>query len=129
MPVEKITKTVWRCTCEFPDCVGIDPKTRLPRPWDSKDEKIPDSCSWCKRRNWHGRNGRSDLRYNAPEVKWVTFKTKGGTTRVRKQASGVKDHEPGQTPETRNLKPASRKTRARPTIHLPKPKKVRPAED
>lgn len=140
MPVEKITKTVWHCTCEFPDCVGIDPKTGLARPWDSKNEKIPDRCSWCKRRLWHDRGDRHNLRLNDPEFKWVRTRqrkcaTCGSTgfeidTAGKKVCTGCGKQE-GESREQGTENKAQRtekRARARPTIDLPKPKKVRNPE-
>jgi hypothetical protein len=43
MSIEKITKTIYRCRCEWPDCK---------HKWDA--EKIPDRCAKCKRWSWNG---------------------------------------------------------------------------
>ena len=64
--IEKITKTVNRCTCEYPDCV--DPETGQAWCWDSETEEIPKKCSRCKRRKW---NVRQDQRRSSPRFKWV----------------------------------------------------------
>lgn len=58
MSYKKITKTVYLCTCELPDCTGIDPSTGKPKPWESKGNKLPDRCAWCKRYTWNGRDRR-----------------------------------------------------------------------
>jgi len=50
--VERITKTVYKCVCELPDCPGRK------KPWESKGDKIPRACKWCYRRTWNG----TDLR-------------------------------------------------------------------
>jgi hypothetical protein len=58
MSFTKITEVVYLCTCDLKDCVGIDPKTRKPKPWKSYGEMPPDRCRWCGRRTWDGRDLR-----------------------------------------------------------------------
>jgi hypothetical protein len=81
MSVEKITKVVNRCVCELPDCIGKG------RPWDSKDEKIPKRCSWCKRTGWNGQ----DRRRKDGQYEWVRVRqcsTCGGTQWIQ-NAEGI----------------------------------------
>ncbi len=81
MSVEKITKVVNRCICELPDCIGAG------RPWDSKDEKIPKRCSWCKRTGWNGQ----DRRRKNEQSQWVRVRqcsACGGTEWVQ-NAEGI----------------------------------------
>ena len=52
MSVKKITRVVYECRCDLPDCIGSG------RPWFSDGKKIPDRCSWCKRRTWNGTDKR-----------------------------------------------------------------------
>lgn len=58
MSVKKVSIVVYRCTCDLPDCIGIDPKTGKPKSWYSKNGKIPKRCSWCKRHTWNGKDRR-----------------------------------------------------------------------
>ena len=62
MSVEKITQTVNRCVCQLSDCPGEG------KPWLSKDERVPERCTYCGRRTWNG----TDLRKNT----WITANNK-----------------------------------------------------
>jgi hypothetical protein len=42
MSVQKITKAVYRCTCEL--CGAV---------WDTKDFRIPPRCNGCHRYTWN----------------------------------------------------------------------------
>jgi len=55
--IEKITKTVYRCTCELEGCSGVEPGTEKHIPWNSNDPN-PDRCRWCLRRTWNGQDLR-----------------------------------------------------------------------
>ena len=52
MSVTKITKTVYKCTCELPGCG---------KSWESDTALVPERCRWCGRRTWNG----TDLRRNS----------------------------------------------------------------
>jgi hypothetical protein len=49
--IEKINKTVYRCTCEHKDCIGKG------KSWIS-DDPDPERCRWCGRRTWNGQDLR-----------------------------------------------------------------------
>lgn len=49
MSVKKITTTIYRCTCELPDCG---------KSWRSVGAQIPERCRWCGRRTWNGQDLR-----------------------------------------------------------------------
>ena len=49
MSVKKITKTVYLCTCELPDCR---------KSWESEGDSPPERCRWCGRRTWNRENKR-----------------------------------------------------------------------
>ncbi|HEX5426573.1 MAG TPA: hypothetical protein VFW94_23700 [Candidatus Acidoferrales bacterium] len=59
MSVQKITKTIYRCTCELDDCPSLDPKTGKRRSWDSVENKIPSRCNFCGRFSWNGIDKRT----------------------------------------------------------------------
>ena len=129
--IEKITKIVYRCTCDLPDCgkknpAGIDEHGK-PRSWDSKDDKIPDRCSWCKRRSWNGRDRRLKDPSQSPKYNWVRAKQCAacGGTEWKKDGKG---NEVCAACGGKGLG-ASATKKARPTLNLPKPKKVRAIED
>ena len=46
--IEKIDKTVYRCTCELSGCK---------KSWTS-DDPNPERCRWCGRRTWNGQDKR-----------------------------------------------------------------------
>jgi hypothetical protein len=46
--IEKIDKTVYRCTCELAGCK---------KSWMS-DDSCPERCRWCGRRTWNGQDLR-----------------------------------------------------------------------
>jgi hypothetical protein len=53
MSVRKITKTIYRCTCELPDCPSHKPNGEVDS-WDSKSNVIPPRCNFCHRYTWNG---------------------------------------------------------------------------
>ncbi len=46
--IEKLNKTVYRCTCELSGCK---------KSWESNDS-CPERCRWCGRRTWNGPDKR-----------------------------------------------------------------------
>lgn len=110
---EKITKTVYRCTCDLPDCGKINPagidKGGKPRHWDSKDDQIPDRCSWCKRRTWDGQDRRRKETH--PDYKWAHVK--------QCAACGSTEWKNGVCARCKG-RPANKTA-----VKLPKPKRVR----
>ena len=68
MSAKKITKTVYVCVCDLPDCCGIDKKTGKPRPWETRDDQIPSRCSWCKRRTWNHPDRRLSTNDSGPLI-------------------------------------------------------------
>jgi hypothetical protein len=52
---KKITLTRYECKCDLKDCAGKG------EPWISKDEGIPERCTWCGRRTWNGKDKRKNL--------------------------------------------------------------------
>ena len=47
--IEKLNKTVYKCTCNLKVCGGS---------WESDGDKIPDRCRWCGSRNWNRQDKR-----------------------------------------------------------------------
>jgi hypothetical protein len=127
--IEKITKTVYRCTCELLDCCGIDPKTGKPRPWDTQEEKIPDRCSWCKRRTWNHPDRRRKDTSQTPQYKWIRTKQCAacGGADWNSDAEGNESCAHCGAKVNAAEKPNGKDKR--PTIRLPKPQKVRPPEE
>ena len=132
--IEKITKTVYRCTCELADCCGIDPKTGQPRPWESEGEKIPERCSWCKRRSWNGQDRRRKDAAAAPRYQFVRVKrcTACGSTEWKAGADGSDlcagcGRTSGKRRRGAKSQPATNSSH-KPTVTLPKPKRVRAVE-
>ena len=124
MSVEKITKAVNRCTCDLPDCIGRDPQTGQPRPWDSETEAIPKRCSWCKRRNWNGRKKKQKVLFGEDVVALAIARGATSMTVTNTDASGNAVGTPLTIPlPAKKVQPSKRAK-----IALPKPKKVRSIE-
>lgn len=64
--IEKINKTVYKCTCQLSGCK---------KSWTS-DDPCPERCRWCGRRTWNGKDSRRKRLITA----------KGKTQRVSKWA-------------------------------------------
>jgi hypothetical protein len=63
LPAEEITVKRYRCVCKRPNCPGKR------RPWLSKEDKIPEQCSWCKRPTWGKRELQFHLDYEQVTIK------------------------------------------------------------
>ena len=48
MSVKVVSKKVYECVCELPDCPSKG------KPWLSKDLKIPPRCNFCHKYTWNG---------------------------------------------------------------------------
>lgn len=59
MAVQKITKTIYRCTCELDDCPSLDRTTGKRKSWDSLTNEIPKRCVHCGRHSWNGVDKRT----------------------------------------------------------------------
>jgi hypothetical protein len=55
MSANKINITRYRCVCDLPDCPGKG------KPWISKDNTIPERCTYCGRRTWNSPDKRKNV--------------------------------------------------------------------
>lgn len=69
MAAEEVTLKRYRCVCGLPGCPGKG------RPWISFEDKIPERCSWCKRRTWN-HSEKSPKTIALPQVKPSQKRTK-----------------------------------------------------